>query len=74
MNQIKEALQAGWNDRIFLYYQQHVDANAVRPQDETGKEWQDIVTSLQNLVDKDKPKQTPTVKKQSNDQTGSLRD
>lgn len=77
MNTIKEALQAGWNDRLFHYYQQEVDANAVRPQDENSQEWKDIIAKLEALatpkpIATPKPTPTPTpkveeVKEENND-------
>ena len=47
---IQEALKAGWNDRLFHYYKQEVDQNAVRPQDENSQEWKDIIVKLERLA------------------------
>lgn len=68
---IQEALKAGWNDRLFHYYQLEVDANAVRPQDENSKEWKEIIAKLEALTT---PKPVVTPKAKQNDQTGSIRD
>ena len=69
---IKEALDAGWNDRLFHYYKQYIDTNAVRPQDENSQEWKDIVAKLQAIatpkpITTPKPTPTPTPKEESND-------
>ena len=55
---IKEALDAGWNDRLFHYYKQYIDANAVRPQDENSQEWKDIIAKLETIATL-KPVATP---------------
>lgn len=78
---IKEALNAGWNDRLFHYYKQEVDINAVRPQDENSQEWKDIIAKLESIATP-KPAPTPTAKplatptpiKENNDTSGSTRD
>lgn len=73
MSNIKEALNAGWNDRLFYYYQQEVDANAVRPQDETSQEWKDIIAKLEAIATPKPIVSTPIVtpvletKEESND-------
>jgi len=59
MDNIKEALDNGWNDRIFLHYKELVDPNAIRPQDETGEEWKQIVLKLTDLT---APNPIPTPK------------
>jgi len=59
MDNIKEALDNGWNDRIFLHYKELVDPNAIRPQDETGEEWKQIVSQLSALAT---PKPVKTTK------------
>ena len=57
---IKEALDAKWNDRLFHYYKQEVDINAVRPQDENSQEWKDIIAKLETIATP-KPVPTPTL-------------
>ena len=71
---IKEALDAKWNDRLFHYYKQEVDANAVRPQDENSQEWKDIIVKLETIATpkpiatpRPTPIPTPTPKEESND-------
>ena len=54
---IKEALNAGWSDRLFYYYKQEVDVNAIRPQDENSQEWKDIIAKLETIAT---PKPVPT--------------
>ena len=71
---IKEAVQAGWNDRLFYYYQQVSDANAIRPQDENGQEWKSIIAFLELYSKAEDIKPVPTPKVETNDQTGSIRD
>ena len=61
---IKEALDAKWNDRLFHYYKQEVDINAVRPQDENSQEWKDIIAKLEAIATPKviaTPKPTPTL-------------
>lgn len=64
---IQEALKAGWNDRLFYYYQQVSDPNAVRPQDENGQEWKAIIAFLElySKAEEVKPKT------KTNDKAGS---
>ena len=65
---IREALENGWSDKIFLYYQQYVNVNAARPQNEFSQEWQDILGTLAG-ISKEEPK-----KEKKDDKAGSLRD
>ena len=78
MNNVKEALDNGWGDRIFHFYTQLVDAKAVRPQDENSNEWKGIVAALEKLATSSpaptpipKPVITPTLKE--DDTEGSTR-
>jgi hypothetical protein len=79
MSNLKEALENGWNDRLFQYYKDLVNPNAVRPQNEFGQEWNDILGTLRGIATpapaptpKATPKPTPTPeveepKEESND-------
>lgn len=71
---IQEALKAGWNDRLFHYYTQVSNPNAVRPQDENSKEWKEIIAFLELYSKAEEVKPTPVPKAKQNDQTGSIRD
>lgn len=59
MSNLKEALDNGWNDRLFQYYKENVDQNAVRPQDELGPDWNAILEKLKDIAT---PKPAPTPK------------
>lgn len=77
MSNLKEALDNGWNDRLFQYYKELVNPNAVRPQNEDGQEWNDMLAALRGIATptpaptpKATPKPTPEVeepKEESND-------
>ena len=41
---VLEAIENGWNDRIFNFYKALVDSNAIRPQDDEN--WEQLVTKL----------------------------
>lgn len=65
---IREAIEKAWGDRIFLYFQQYVNPNAVRPQNEHGQEWNDILATLRGISQEEPIKK---VNKESNDKGGS---
>ena len=46
--EIKEALDNNWNDRLFHYYKTLVNPEAIRPQtdDMDTNEWKDITSAL----------------------------
>ena len=46
--QIKEALDNNWNDRLFHYYKTLINPEAIRPQtdDMETNEWKDITSAL----------------------------
>lgn len=46
--QVIEALENGWNDRIFIHYKELIDSNAVRPQDDYN--WGKMVDELKSKV------------------------
>ena len=52
---VLEAIENGWNDRIFVHYQIWVDSTAVRPQDDEN--WNKLVAELKA---KATPKETKT--------------
>ena len=79
-DELTQALHNGWGDRLFHYYTQLVDANAVRPQDEESKEWKDMVSALTKLATpepaptpKAKPVVTPKAQ-ETNDEARSIAD
>ena len=41
---VLEAIENGWNDRIFVHYQIWIDSTAVRPQDDEN--WNKLVAEL----------------------------
>jgi hypothetical protein len=49
---VSDAITNNWDDRIFYHYKQHIDAEAVRPQDTTSQEWLDIVAKLKVATSK----------------------
>ena len=79
-DELTQALHNGWGDRLFHYYTQLVDANAVRPQDEESKEWKDMVSALTKFATPE-PAPTPKVKpvvtpkaQETNDEARSIAD
>ena len=45
---VLEAIENGWNDRVFIYYKQFINAEAVRPQDDDN--WNKLVEELKSKV------------------------
>ena len=53
---VLEAIENGWNDRIFVHYQIWVNSTAVRPQDDES--WSELVDELKAKVT---PKESKTI-------------
>ncbi len=45
---VLEAIENGWNDRIFIHYKQFVNPEAIRPQDDEN--WGKLVEELKSKV------------------------
>ena len=51
---VLEAIENGWNDRIFNFYKALVDSNAIRPQDDES--FNKLVAELKDKVTPKEPK------------------
>jgi len=51
---VLEAIENGWNDRIFNFYKALVDSNAIRPQDDES--FNKLVAQLKDKVTPKEPK------------------
>ena len=52
---VSEAIENGWNDRIFNFYKALVDSNAIRPQDDES--FNKLVAQLKDKVTPKEPKE-----------------